>query len=90
MTMHLRFYLIIDSGCSNRKSAFDALEENQKLQDRDYELIVSPKSTNSTNRDSEFIVSEVAIKNSKHLIIDTVVSCYGPVYDASVFVGKQD
>jgi len=81
---------LVGSRCSNQKFAFDASEENQKLQDRDYELIVSAKSTNSTNRDSEFIVSEAAIKNSKHLIIDIVVSCSGPVYDASVFVGKQD
>lgn len=28
--------------------------------------------------------------NSKHLIITTIVSCSGPVYDASVFVGKQE
>jgi len=66
---------LVGSRCSNQKSAFDASEENQKVQDRDYELIVSAKSTNSTNRDFEFIVADAAIKNLKHLTIDTVVSC---------------
>lgn len=79
-----------DSRCNDRNSSFDASEENQKTPILDSELTVSAKSTNSNNRESEFRVSEAAIKNSKHLIIHTVVSCSGPVYDAPVFVGKQD
>jgi len=78
------------SSCSKHTSAFDASEEIKKTHTLDSKLIVSAKSTNSNNYDSEFTVSEVAIKNSKHLIIYVVVSCSGLVYDAYIFVRKQE
>lgn len=81
---------LADSSCSNRNSAIDASEENQKTRILDSELIVSAKSTNSTHRESEFIVSEAAFKQSKHLIIDTVITCFGPVYGVCCFAGKQE
>jgi len=81
---------LIDSRCNNRKSAIDASGEDQKTQILDSELIVSVKSTNSTHRESEFNVSEAAAKNSKHLIINTVFSCFGPVYGFCCFAGKRE
>jgi len=69
------------SSCSKHTSAFDASEEIKKTHTLDSKLIVSAKSTNSNNYDSEFTVYEAAIKNSKHLIIDTIVSCSGPVFE---------
>ncbi|AES63324.1 hypothetical protein MTR_2g007510 [Medicago truncatula] len=81
---------LVDSCCRSRNSAFDASEENQKTPIFDSELIVSAKSTNSNNRESDFHVSEAAFKQSKHLIIDTVITCFGPVYGVCCFTGKQE
>nr|ABN05754.1 hypothetical protein MtrDRAFT_AC148775g13v2 [Medicago truncatula] len=80
----------VDSRCSNCNSAFDASEENQKTLILDSELIVSGKSTNSNNRESEFHVSEAAFKQSMHLIIDIVITCFGPVYGVCCFARKQE
>ncbi|KEH19089.1 transmembrane protein, putative [Medicago truncatula] len=77
-----------DSCCIDHESAFDASDKNQKMQDRDSKLIVSAKSKNSTNRDSEFTVSEPAIRNLKHLIIDTFIICFTLVYGVFCFAGK--
>jgi hypothetical protein len=70
-----------DSSCSHHTSTFATSDEIQKTQILDLKFTVSAKSAKSTHCDAAFILFEAAIKNLKHLIIDTVVS---------VFVGMMD
>jgi len=62
-------------------TVFNASEENQKAHILDSDLFIFYKSTNSNNREFEFYVFEVATKNSMYLIINTVITCFGPAYD---------
>lgn len=76
--------------CSDRNSVFDASEENKNSHNLDSLFHASAESAKLNNR-SEFTVSEVAIKNSKSLVTDFVLSGSGPVNDVSFFfVEKQE
>jgi len=55
-----------------------------------FELIVYAKSTNSNNRESELYVSKVVTKNSTYIIIDIVITWFGPVYGVCYFAGIQE
>jgi len=77
--------------CSDRNSVFDASEENKNSHHLDLLFHASVNSAKLNNRKSEFTVYEVAIKNSKSLVTDFVLSGSGPIYGINFFfVGKQE